>query len=158
MFIVTWGLRRIAFTLGAVLLVGGWGLTGYVDAHQQAAGPEAGALWRDGVAEASAVEPPMAPPRVATPSSWLYLFGVTVMTAGAALIALTVPWRGERKTVAAPVVAPVPVTPVAPASPSVSQGPSLPGVNNPPLGSLPAGPQETSGPRAAKPLFFKRGA
>lgn len=158
MFIVTWGLRRIAFTLGAVLLVGGWGLTGYVDAHQHAAGPEAGALWRDGAHETSAVGPPSAPPRVAPSSSWLYLFGVTVMTAGAALMALTVPWRGERKTVAAPVVATVPVTRVAPPPTSVSKGPSLPGANHPPAGPLPPGQQETSGPPAAKPLLFKRGA
>lgn len=51
MFRMTWGIRRIAFTIGAMLLVGGWGLTGYVDAYQHAAGAAAGQRWRDGEQE-----------------------------------------------------------------------------------------------------------
>ncbi len=48
MFRVTWGIRRIMFTIGAMLLMGGWGLTGYVDAYQHAAGAAAGVRWREG--------------------------------------------------------------------------------------------------------------
>ena len=48
MFRVTWGIRRIMFTIGAMLLMGGWGLTGYVDAYQYAAGAAAGDRWREG--------------------------------------------------------------------------------------------------------------
>ena len=42
-------LRRILFAVGAVLLAGGWGLTGFVDQHQQAAGGEAFGWWVEGV-------------------------------------------------------------------------------------------------------------
>ena len=45
---MTWGIRRIVFTIGAMLLMGGWGLTGYVDAYQHAAGAAAGVRWREG--------------------------------------------------------------------------------------------------------------
>jgi hypothetical protein len=41
--------RRILFAVGAVLLAGGWGLTGFVDQHQQAAGDEAFVWWVEGV-------------------------------------------------------------------------------------------------------------
>ena len=41
--------RRILFALGALLLAGGWGLTGFVDQHQQAAGDEAFVWWVEGV-------------------------------------------------------------------------------------------------------------
>jgi hypothetical protein len=42
-------LRRILFAVGAVLLAGGWGLTGFVDQHQEAAGDEAFVWWVEGV-------------------------------------------------------------------------------------------------------------
>jgi hypothetical protein len=42
-------LRQILFAVGAVLLAGGWGLTGFVDQHQQAAGDEAFVWWVEGV-------------------------------------------------------------------------------------------------------------
>jgi hypothetical protein len=42
-------LRRILFAGGAVLLAGGWGLTGFVDQHQQASGDEAFVWWVEGV-------------------------------------------------------------------------------------------------------------
>jgi len=42
-------LHRILFAAGAVLLAGGWGLTGFVDQHQQAAGDEAFVWWVEGV-------------------------------------------------------------------------------------------------------------
>ncbi len=42
-------LRRILFAAGAMLLAGGWGLTGFVGQHQQAAGDEAYAWWVEGV-------------------------------------------------------------------------------------------------------------
>ena len=54
MFRVTWGIRRIMFTIGAMLLMGGWGLTGYVDAYQHAAGAAAGVRWREGEQETTA--------------------------------------------------------------------------------------------------------
>ena len=54
MFRVTWGIRRIVFTIGAMLLMGGWGLTGYVDAYQHAAGAAAGVRWREGEQETTA--------------------------------------------------------------------------------------------------------
>ncbi|MHC5009013.1 MAG: hypothetical protein ACYTGF_16835 [Planctomycetota bacterium] len=41
--------RRILFAAGAVLLAGGWGLTGFVDQHQHAAGDEAFVWWVEGV-------------------------------------------------------------------------------------------------------------
>ncbi|MCH8917603.1 MAG: hypothetical protein IIC52_06070 [Proteobacteria bacterium] len=42
------------FTIGAMLLMGGWGLTGYVDAYQHAAGAAAGVRWREGEQETTA--------------------------------------------------------------------------------------------------------
>ena len=42
-------IRRLAFTVGAVLLTGGWGVTKYIDAHQLAAGARASTLWREGI-------------------------------------------------------------------------------------------------------------
>ncbi len=113
---MTWGLRRIAFTLGAVLLIGGWGMTGFINAHQHAAGADAGLWWREGVQETMATLRPSLPAwtegvplasaglaitdQVTPPTAWLYLLGVMAMTAGAGLMALTVPWRGERRTAA----------------------------------------------------------
>lgn len=96
-----WGLRRGAFALGAVLLAGGWGLTGYVDARQQAAGVDAANQWRDGVRDDVT-------PTFRTPSAWLYLCGVLGMMSGAGLMAFTVPWRGERKTGTELVAGPAP--------------------------------------------------
>ncbi len=55
------------FTIGAMLLVGGWGLTGYVDAYQYAAGSAAGDLWRDGQQATTATMRRSAPPRTETP-------------------------------------------------------------------------------------------
>jgi hypothetical protein len=42
-------LRRILFAAGAMLLAGGWGLTGFVGQHQQAAGDDAYDWWVEGV-------------------------------------------------------------------------------------------------------------
>ncbi|MHC4129115.1 MAG: hypothetical protein ACYSUA_13270 [Planctomycetota bacterium] len=42
-------LRRFLFAAGAVLLAGGWGLTGFVGQHQQAAGDDAFEWWVEGV-------------------------------------------------------------------------------------------------------------
>ena len=67
MFKMTWGIRRIMFTIGAMLLVGGWGLTGYVDAYQYAAGSAAGDLWRDGQQATTATMRRSAPARTETP-------------------------------------------------------------------------------------------
>ena len=67
MFRVTWGIRRIMFTIGAMLLMGGWGLTGYVDAYQHAAGAAAGVRWREGEQETTATLRRSAPPRTNTP-------------------------------------------------------------------------------------------
>ncbi len=118
MFTVTAGLRRLAFTAGAVLLAGGWGMTGYVDANQQAAGVDAGARWYEGVRETTASVRPSVPVgavvdglsrpttvlkpasvfeitrQVTPPWSVLYLLAVAAMMAGAGLMALTAPWRG----------------------------------------------------------------
>lgn len=55
MFRMTWGIRRIVFMIGAMLLVGGWGVTGYVDAYQYAAGAAAGERWREGEQESQAI-------------------------------------------------------------------------------------------------------
>ncbi len=113
------------FTIGAILLMGGWGLTGYVDAYQHAAGAAAGVRWREGEQETTATLRRSTPLRtrapggsdgaigdqnpeartrqgisltrqVLPPSSWLYALGVVVMMAGAGLMALMVPWRGAR--------------------------------------------------------------
>ena len=65
-FRMTWGIRRIMFTIGAMLLVGGWGLTGYVDAYQHAAGSAAGELWRDGEQATTASMRRSDPPREPT--------------------------------------------------------------------------------------------
>jgi len=147
---MTWGLRRIAFTLGAVLLVGGWGMTGFIDAHQHAAGADAGLWWRSGMQETTATIRPSVPAwaegvplasaglaitdQVTPPSSWLYLLGVMAMMAGAGLMALTIPWRGERRTAAVTMPAPVasagfavpnPPPPPPPAPKSAPPPPSL---------------------------------
>ena len=61
MFTMTAGIRRLAFTAGAVLLAGGWGMTGYVDANQQAAGVDAKAHWNEGIREATASIRPSVP-------------------------------------------------------------------------------------------------
>jgi len=132
-FRVTWGIRRIMFTIGAILLMGGWGLTGYVDAYQHAAGAAAGVRWREGEQETTATlrrstplrtrapggsdgsigdQKPEARTRqgisltrqVLPPSSWLYALGVVVMMAGAGLMALMVPWRGARMAAVAEAV------------------------------------------------------
>jgi len=42
-------LRRFLFAAGAVLLAGGWGLTGFIGQHQQAAGDDAFEWWVEGV-------------------------------------------------------------------------------------------------------------
>ncbi len=68
MFRVTWGIRRIMFTIGAMLLMGGWGLTGYVDAYQHAAGAAAGVRWREGVQETTASLRQSKPARKAVPA------------------------------------------------------------------------------------------
>lgn len=118
MFTMTAGLRRLTFTAGAVLLAGGWGMTGYVDANQQAAGDEARARWNDGVRATTATVRPSVPVgavvdelsapanviepanmfeitrQVTPPSSVQYLLGVAAMMAGAGLMALTAPWNG----------------------------------------------------------------
>ena len=67
MFRMTWGIRRIVFAIGAMLLVGGWGLTGYVDAYQHAAGAAAGVRWREGEQATTATLRPSAPVRIDVP-------------------------------------------------------------------------------------------
>ena len=67
MFRVTWGIRRIMFTIGAMLLMGGWGLTGYVDAYQHAAGAAAGVRWREGEQETTGNLRRSSPARTAAP-------------------------------------------------------------------------------------------
>ena len=134
MFIMRWGLRRIAFSLGAVLIAGGWGATKLVDAHRR---PSQVGAW-------AYITGPL------SPSSWLYLGGVTAVTAGAGLMALTVPWRGERLTVAAAGTAAAPAPPAAaPAPPAAA--PPLPG-------TIPPGRPQTPGDSGPKPLQFKRRA
>ncbi len=64
---MTWGIRRIVFAIGAMLLVGGWGLTGYVDAYQHAAGAAAGVRWREGEQATTATLRPSAPVRIDVP-------------------------------------------------------------------------------------------
>jgi len=68
-FRVTWGIRRIVFTIGAMLLMGGWGLTGYVDAYQHAAGAAAGIRWREGEQATTATMRPSAPVRTEVPAA-----------------------------------------------------------------------------------------
>jgi putative endonuclease len=53
------------FTIGAMLLMGGWGLTGYVDAYQHAAGAAAGVRWREGEQETTATLRRSSPVRTA---------------------------------------------------------------------------------------------
>ncbi len=67
MFRVTWGIRRIVFTIGAMLLMGGWGLTGYVDAYQHAAGAAAGVRWREGEQATTATLRRSTPARISAP-------------------------------------------------------------------------------------------
>lgn len=160
MFIMAWGLRRIAFTVGAVLLIGGWGLTKFVDAHQRAAGAEARAWWRDGVPQSQGTTaPPMlmtpaggdAVPvthHAAPPSSWLFLLSVAGMAIGGGLMALTVPWRGERLTVATPAH--------APGSQGQVRTPTLVASHAPQTQAQAGSPAGESG--APKPIRFKRGA
>ena len=66
-FRVTWGIRRIVFTIGAMLVMGGWGLTGYVDAYQHAAGAAAGVRWREGEQATTATLQRSAPVRTDVP-------------------------------------------------------------------------------------------
>ncbi len=54
-------IRRLAFVVGAALLIGGWAVTKYIDAHQMAAGPKAGLLWREGVRRAAVSMQPSSP-------------------------------------------------------------------------------------------------
>jgi hypothetical protein len=42
-------LRRFLFVAGALLLAGGWGATGFISQHQQAAGDDALTWWVEGV-------------------------------------------------------------------------------------------------------------
>lgn len=56
------------FTIGAMLLMGGWGLTGYVDAYQHAAGAAAGVRWREGEQETTASLRQSKPARKAVPA------------------------------------------------------------------------------------------
>jgi hypothetical protein len=187
-FLMTWGLRRLAFTLGAVLLIGGWGLTGFIDAHQHAAGADAGLWWRNGMQETTATLRPSVPAwtegvplasaglaitdQITPPSSWLYLLGVVSMTAGGGLMALTVPWRGERRTAAVTMPAPAmtagialpqppPPPPAAPkAAPKAAPPPSAP---LQPSSSLPSSlpeaatlaPAAVQPPKPAKPAKTK---
>ncbi len=70
-FRVTWGIRRIVFTIGAMLLMGGWGLTGYVDAYQYAAGSAAGVRWREGEQATTATLRHSAPVRTDGPDGFM---------------------------------------------------------------------------------------
>ena len=129
-------LRRILFAAGAALLAGGWGLTGFVDQHQQAAGDEAFVWWVEGVdlsedsprfpvmatrtaragsspsleqvsqmlesdgsgGVSEAPAPPQTPAatgRAVWPSMSVYLLAVAAMAAGAGLMGLSAPWRGD---------------------------------------------------------------
>jgi hypothetical protein len=51
-------IRRLLFAVGAVLLIGGWGFTGFVALHQHAAGDYAEMWWFEGV-ELPAVDRPL---------------------------------------------------------------------------------------------------
>ncbi len=185
MFTMTAGLRRLAFTAGAVMLAGGWGMTGYVDANQQAAGVDAGARWLEGVRATTATVRPSAPDgtgveessapanlfeitrQVSPPSSVLYLLGVAAMMAGAGLMALTAPWRvapvavsvgrTEHRQYVSP---PPPPFPSAAAAPAPSFGGMPPSREAQQLAADPLHPAapHASAKQAAKPLKYKRGA
>ncbi len=185
MFTMTAGLRRLAFTAGAVLLAGGWGMTGYVDANQQAAGVEAGARWHEGVRATMASVQPSVPVgamvdessapanafeitrQVTPPSSVLYLLGVAAMMAGAGLMALTAPWRGgdlaaaggraEQLRFASPPPPPFP-TAAAPPVPSFSGMPPSREAQQLAADPLRPAAQRENAKHAAKPLRYKRGA
>lgn len=185
MFTMTAGLRRLAFTAGAVLLAGGWGLTGYVDANQQAAGVDAAARWNEGVRATTATMRPSAPDgveadelsapatafeitrQVRPPSSVLYLLGVVAMMAGAGLMALTRPWPGGSTSAAGdPAENYQFVSPPPPSFPSVAPPPTPSFSGMPPsreaqkvaADPLPAAAQHLSAKQAAKPLLYRRGA
>ncbi len=185
MFTMTAGLRRLAFTAGAVMLAGGWGMTGYVDANQQAAGVDAGVRWIEGIRATTATVRPSAPDgaevdelstgsdmlevtrQVTPPSSVLYLFGVAAMMAGAGLMALTKPWHGapmaaaggraEQRLYVSP---PPPPFPSVAAAPAPSFGGMPPSREAQQLAADPLHPaaQHPSTKQAAKPLRYKRGA
>ncbi len=97
------------------------------------------------------------PEQMAPPSSWLYLFSVPDMSAGAGLMALTVPWRGERIT----------ATMVHGHPAEMAVMPSLPMRSDPAgqaMGSeQPMQPMQSMQPMeptasGAKPIRYKRGA
>ena len=175
MFTMTAGLRRLAFTTGAVLLAGGWGMTGYVDANQQAAGVDAKAYWTEGVREATASIRPsvsegvaageLSAPRnafvvtrqVTPPSSILYLVGVASRMAGAGLMALTAPWHGGGRAEQRRFASPPPQTfPSAAPAPAASFGGMPPSREAQKLAADPL--QHGAAKPAAKPLIHKRGA
>ncbi len=164
---MTWGLRRIAFTLGAVLLIGGWGMTGFINAHQHAAGADAGLWWREGVQETKATLRPSLPAwtegvplasaglaitdQVTPPTAWLYLLGVMAMTAGAGLMALTVPWRGDRRTAAVTMAAPATHARIAPIQRDVDRHPAVPPPPPAPKSAPPPPPPPPSPPSPPPP-------
>lgn len=185
MFTMTAGLRRLAFTAGAVMLAGGWGMTGYVDANQQAAGVDAGARWLEGVRATTASVRPSAPDgtevdglsvppnvfeitrQVTPPSSVLYLLGVAAMMAGAGLMALTAPWRrapmaasggrAEQRQYVSPPPPSFP-SPVAPAGRSFGGMPPSREAQKLAADPLHPAAPHASAKQAAKPLRYKRGA
>ena len=184
MFTMTAGLRRLAFTAGAVLLAGGWGVTGYVDANQQAAGVDAAVRWNEGIRTTTATVRPAMPDgvegdelsapatafeitqQVTPPSSVLYLLGVAAMMAGAGLMALTKPWPGgSTSATVGPREQYQFVSPPPPSFPSVAAAPTPSFGGMPPsreaqkLAADPLRPaaEHASAKQAAKPLVYKRG-